>query len=77
MAAVVGGGMDERHGELPLLVAEVVVLVGADEVDMPQLGLFRGDSAAADGRRGDDGVVLPSERIFGKVKFVFILVNYQ
>lgn len=44
---------------------------------MPQLGLFRGDSAAADGRRGDDGVVLPSERIFGKVKFVFILVNYQ
>ena len=72
MTAVVGGGVDERHGELPLVVAQVVVLVvRADEVDVSQLGLFRhgAATAAAAGRRRDDRVVvqsrrLPSETIF-------------
>ena len=73
MTAVVGGGVDERHGELPLVVAQVVVLVvRADEVDVSQLGLFRhgaATAAAAAGRRRDDRVVvqsrrLPSETIF-------------
>ena len=61
MAAAAGGGVDEGHRELPLVVGAVLVVVGA-EVE-PELGLVAHADAAAPGGRRDDGVVVQPGRL--------------